>query len=147
MLQYDMTGDKEFVAFANAFPRELEQATAKGIELFVIILEGTAKRLVYAGHPDHLEGQSGHLRRSITHRVDGLEGEAGTNVFYGEIHEKGMVIEPGTVMHWVDRKTGEDVFATRVEIPARPFMGPTLEKEKHRAPEIIGNALLEVIGP
>ncbi len=64
------------------------------------------------------------VRGNIAYSLVGVQG-----VIYGRIHEYGGVIKPKTakVLSWVDRRTGERVFANRVTIPARPYMRPAID--------------------
>lgn len=151
MLRYVVTGDREAVEFFKRAPQALKAAAMKGVTKATLYLEGMAKRIVYAGHPEHLEGDTGHLRRSITHRLDEtrLEGETGTNVVYGPVHEYGATIRPvqASMLHWVDKASGADVFAMESVIPPRPFMGPAFEEGQEGAGKLIENAIYEYIGP
>lgn len=65
----------------------------------------------------------GHLRDSITHRVEGTAVRVGTNRVYGGIHQFGGVIEGKSGP--LKFRTPGGGFATvkSVEIPARPYLG------------------------
>ena len=41
---------------AERTPEKLERATRRG----ALLVEREAKRIVYAGHPEHLQGRTGH---------------------------------------------------------------------------------------
>lgn len=77
------------------------------------------------------DNQRGQLRNSI--RVEsrttatGAEAEIGPHVIYGRIQELGGTIRPvhAQVLHWVI--DGEDRFAKKVTIPARPYLRPAAE--------------------
>ena len=54
-----------------------------------------------------------------------------TGVIYAAIHEFGGVILPkrAKALHWVD-DDGNDVFALRVVMPARPYIRPVLQEHR-----------------
>ncbi|HJJ36451.1 MAG TPA: phage virion morphogenesis protein [Methanocorpusculum sp.] len=83
-------------------------------------VEQEAKRIVYLGHPDHLDRQTGRLRESITTMVteSGMQVSAtvGTSLSYAPVHEFGC-----TVPH----KNGSVSF-----IPPRPFLLPAFAAKK-----------------
>jgi len=83
-----------------------------------------------------LNVKTGRLRRSITQRVEtesdgNIVGLVGTNVSYGRAHELGF---KGTVTVRAHRRNikGKAVpvraHGRNVNIPARPFLGPTLDE-------------------
>ena len=77
---------------------------------------------------------TGLLRSSIFAEVRGDEAVVGTNLHYARIHQFGgripaRFVEPvkAKALHWVNPKTGEDMFSKghkipSVKIPARPFL-------------------------
>lgn len=93
---------------------------------------------------------TGRLRNSIFWRMVGeLTAVIGTNLNYGIWLEYGVAGEktvhaqPGKVFHWIDRATGQDVFAksfTFRGLKPRPFMRPTLHQMYPRVAQIIKNA-------
>ena len=69
--------------------------------------------------------RSGALRDSIESGADRDEAWWGSNLVYARIHQEGGVVTPkrsGGLLSWVGGG-GERVFARRVTIPARPFLG------------------------
>lgn len=52
-------------------------------------------------------------------------------VIYAAVHEFGATILPKRVkmLHWID-DNGNDVFASRVVIPARPYLRPAIDEHK-----------------
>jgi phage gpG-like protein len=80
---------------------------------------------------DVLNVISGRLRGSIFGKVRGndlLEFGAGSNVVYARIHEFGGTIKPknGQFLKFPGRD-GRDIFVKQVEIPARPYVRPSIE--------------------
>lgn len=77
------------------------------------------------------DNQRGQLRNSIrvesNTTVTGAEAEIGPHVIYGRIQELGGTIRPvhAQALHWVI--DGEDRFAKKVTIPARPYLRPAAE--------------------
>jgi phage gpG-like protein len=93
MLGMKLVGDKEALVWARGAPAALKRAIEAGLRKGAGIVARTAKRLVYHGHPEHLEGDTGHLHQSITYQVHGAQyAEIGTNVRYAKIQEFGGTI-------------------------------------------------------
>ena len=120
-----------------------------GIRKCAMLVERKAKETVYDGHPEHLEGDKGGLRRSITVQYvqSGLTAHIGPNVVYAAIHEFGGTIVPKTA-NYLRFKTKDGAWHTvsKVTIPARPYMRPALAEEQPRFGGIMANTLLEGIG-
>ena len=95
-LQLVVMGAREAAEWARRADGNLEAGVVDGLTRGALLVEAAAKRMIYAGHDDHRERKTGHLRQSLTHRVDGpgLYAEVGTNVKYAAIHEFGGVIKP-----------------------------------------------------
>jgi len=95
-LQMVVQGAREAAEWAHRADGNLQAGVVDGLTRGALLVEAAAKRLIYAGHDEHLERKTGHLRQSLTHRVDGpgLYAEVGTNVKYAAIHEFGGVIKP-----------------------------------------------------
>jgi phage gpG-like protein len=119
------------------------------------MVESEAKRIIYGGRPDHLVGDSGRLRQSITHEVHEGFAAVGTNVVYGRIHEEGgrtnaRTIVPVNASVLAFEVAGNMVFATRVEhpgseIPARPFLAPALKSTQNEVRNNMSNAIGKVL--
>lgn len=105
-------------------------AMGKGVKKAAMLVERTMKKIVYAGHPEHLEGDTGRLRGAIHYEMEmsGLAAEIGTNLVYAAIHEFG-----GT----------PDMAPGPAAIPARPYAQPALDQERDNISEVIGNTLYE----
>jgi len=95
-LQLVVMGAREAAEWARRADGNLQAGVVDGLTRGALLVEAAAKKLVYAGHDEHLERKTGHLRQSLTHRVDGpgLYAEVGTNVKYAAIHEFGGVVKP-----------------------------------------------------
>lgn len=78
-----------------------------------------------------LNVRSGRLRRSINYRIEesdtGIDAKVGTNVEYGRVHELGF---KGAVRVKEHMRKGKRVRAhlRNVNMPARPFLRPSLEE-------------------
>jgi len=93
MLGIKVVGGQEAIAWARGAADQCRRGIEAGLRKGARIVASKAKRLVYAGHPEHLEGDTGHLRQSITTEVHGARyAEVGTNVRYAKIHEFGGTI-------------------------------------------------------
>ena len=76
-----------------------------------------------------------------------VELAVGTNVVYAAIQEFGGVITPkkAKVLHWVDRKTGEDVFASSARIPPHPYLRPAWDEQFDAMVKEVKRALTNLI--
>lgn len=66
---------------------------------------------------------TGRLQNSITYAVSDTEVEIGTNVAYAAVHQSGATITPKNGPHLVFPGPRGMIFAKKVTIPARPFIG------------------------
>lgn len=155
MLKVELLGDKEALRELRRLPREVQQALQRALAKSAAAVEGEAKRIVYGGHPDHLKGDSGRLRQSITHEVNEGSAAVGTNVVYARIHEEGGNTGPRTIVP-VNAQAlrfeigGNVIFAKSVEhpgseIPARPFLKPALDAKQNEVRNNLSNAVRGVL--
>jgi phage gpG-like protein len=90
-----------------------------------------------------LQPHTGTLRRSVRVRIEGgkysIQCLIGTDLIYAATHEFGATIKPrqAPMLAWKEGDTWH--FAHEVTIPARPFLGPSLEDSRKE----IGDLLLE----
>ena len=75
----------------------------------------------------------------------GAEAEIGPHVIYGRIQELGGTIRPvhAQALHWVI--DGEDRFAKKVTIPARPYLRPAAEEHSPQITEVMRRTLADGI--
>ncbi|WP_419832134.1 phage virion morphogenesis protein [Endozoicomonas atrinae] len=67
---------------------------------------------------------TGRLRNSLSYKTGNDEVEVGTNVKYAAVHNFGATIRPKKAkMLAFPGKNGKTIFAKKVVIPARPFLG------------------------
>lgn len=95
--------------------KSVEDAVSKALTASALIVEGQAKALVPV--------DTGNLRNSITHEVEGKEARVGTNVEYAPF------IELGT-----SKQT------------AQPYLNPALEMNKGNIKKIFADALSKAVG-
>lgn len=99
------------------------------------LVEDEAKRLVYLGHPDHLERQTGALQSSITTEISTENGvvaaSVGSSVVYAPVHEFGAAI-------------ADPRGFVRV-IPPRPFLQPAFSARKEEVRDTVAGGLRAVI--
>jgi len=95
--------------------------------------------------------KDGHLRASITYRLRGGSVEAGSNLIYAGVHQKGATIRAKTakgLIFQVPGKPGDnDVSYRRVQsvtIPARPYMGINAA-DRREIREIVEDHLREAL--
>ena len=130
-----------------------EQTTARSLAQALkrasVWVAGTAKKLVYAGHPEHLDGDTGRLRQSITDQQNYPEAYVGSNVVYAPVHEFGETILPKNKprLVWRNKKTGQWASALEVTIPKRPYLEPALEGSARAVEAIFTNTVYtELLG-
>ena len=161
-------GRDVLTSLATAHTR-VTAAIKAGVRKAGLVVEGTAKRIVYGKHPERLVKDKGGLGRSITTQPadGGYSAIIGPNVIYAAIHEFGGIIKPkkaggflvfkpskfsnatrqvrGEDTEYSKREAGDLVFAKKVTIPARPYMHPALDQETEHVQSIIANTLYEAI--
>jgi phage gpG-like protein len=71
--------------------------------------------------------RSSELARSIGYRVRGAQAIVGSGLKYARIHQEGGVIVPKDKKALRFVVAGNPIFAQRVTIPARPFIGLSAE--------------------
>ena len=130
---------------ANQIRTELPRALMRA----GLVVAGQAQRNVSGGGSSStmLNVRTGRLRSSISAVMVGHHAvKVGTNVVYAHIHEEGGMIFatktlPGstTGRRWMRFKTPDGQWHTvdRVRIPARPYLGPALEKKRDQVIAII----------
>lgn len=114
------------------------------LEQGMLRVESEAKRIVYLGHPDHLNRVTGTLGRSIA-TESGWDGDdayavVGTNVVYAPTHEFGAVIKQNVKQV----AAGGLVYSMpmrAIHIPPRPFLTPAFESKKQDAVNHIKESL------
>lgn len=107
-------------------------------EMGAALVSGTQRRFELGMAPDGSQwlpsrraseegGQTlikdGHLRDSITHTVEGDTVHVGSDRIYAAIHQFGGDIKPTKGKFLVFQAGAGMVFARKVTIPARPFLG------------------------
>jgi HK97 gp10 family phage protein len=93
----------------------MEQAVSLALEASALLVEGQAKALTPV--------DTGNLRNSITHEVEGKEAKVGTNVEYAPF------VELGTV-----------------KMAAQPYLNPALEMNKGNIQRIFAEAIKRGVG-
>ena len=67
---------------------------------------------------------TGRLKNSLTYKTGEDEVQVGTNVKYARTHQFGAIIKPKNKKFLKFKGAGgQDIFAKKVEIPARKFLG------------------------
>ncbi|HJJ36354.1 MAG TPA: hypothetical protein O0X27_04150 [Methanocorpusculum sp.] len=111
--------------------RDLPRTMSAGMEQ----VEQEAKRIVYLGHPHHLNRGTGRLRASITTACrtgDGtISASVGTSLSYAPTHEFGAVIS---------RPDGSVSV-----IPARPFLLPAFSAKKDTLSRTVARRVKDMV--
>jgi phage virion morphogenesis protein len=88
-------------------------------------------------------GMAGGLEGSITSAVHPGYVEIGTNKIYGAIHQFGGTIRPKSGDFLVFKLGGKTVFARKVTIPARPYLGLSAQ-DKTELLDIVEDYIVEI---
>ena len=94
--------------------KSVEDAISKALTASALLVEGQAKALCPV--------DTGNLRNSITHEVEGNEARVGTNISYAIYQELGTS-----------------------KMAAQPFLNPALEQNKGNIKKIFADALKEAV--
>ena len=169
MLRFDILGGEALRRVFIGIPEKFRKAHDAALERSAVLVESEAKKTIYEGRPDHLVGDSGHLRRSLTHRVHEDYAEIGTNLIYAPVHEFGATIraknaprlvfrireitegvrvnKAGQQVNTVKRSDGQYFSALSVYIPPRPYLHPALEEMEPKIRETFNKAVEKVLKP
>lgn len=117
------------------------------------VIETYAKLNASSGRPG-LQVDTGNLVNSIhvekgEQRENYAEAITTTGaVEYAAIHEFGGIIRPlhKRFLSWVDKKSGERIFAKLVQIPARPYMRPAVDEHEDDIQKAVEYQLIAQIG-
>ncbi|HUN10661.1 MAG TPA: phage virion morphogenesis protein [Rhabdaerophilum sp.] len=71
--------------------------------------------------------RSGALTRSIDYAISGDAAIVGSGLVYAGIHQRGGTITPKKAKRLVFRMGNKTIFARKVTIPARPYLGLSAE--------------------
>lgn len=113
----------------NVVNARLKQTMA-GVVLYIAAYVKSEK---LSGQVLHI--QTHRLKSSITGTAqavgDIISGKIGTNVVYARIHELGGTILPKNGPFLKFNIGGRWIFASKVAMPARPFLAPSLNENKN----------------
>lgn len=87
-----------------------------------------------------------HLRDSVAHRTAGADAIVEAHWKHARVHQLGAVIRPRNARRLVFRvgRNRQPIFAQKVTIPARPFIGLSAENHQEIIDEL--NAMLDDLG-
>lgn len=145
MLQVKLKLADSSKRWLKKYPEDFELAFYKALRKAMFYAERKAKASFgTAGKP---KVRTGTLRRSIESDVDrqynSLVGVLFSNVVYAATQEEGRTIVP-RVKDWLRFQVGgQYVFAKKVIIPARPFLGPALQDNLTKIQQIVRDEIVE----
>lgn len=105
----------------NSIGRILQESTHERIETTKTSPDGETWKANSAGTSTLY--QSGKLFHSIDYTVSGSSVHLGSGLVYSAIHQFGGTIKPKTANKLAFMIGNRLVFATKVEMPARPYLG------------------------
>ncbi len=108
-------------ALLEGLARQLQEQTRRRLLAEKRAPDGTPWRPNRAGTP--ILYRSGALARSIDYAVSGRQIRIGSGLVYAGLHQQGGTIVPKQARRLVFRSGGRQIFARRVVVPARPFLG------------------------
>lgn len=171
-----VTLSKSLQKFAQNAPAMVRRGMEQGLRELAMRVEGAAKRLVYGGGDDHLTGDTGRLRQSITHEVNALKARVGSNLVYAPIHEFGGTIRPtsarnlaipigtykgsprehadldfirthsGTKLLVDQAGTAQYVLRPYVTLKSRAYLRPGFKQVRPTAKRVLSQAILREVG-
>ena len=119
--------------------KDFKEGLIEGIRKSMYLAEATAKKRM--GKAGELNVRTGHLRRSITSRVedkgDAVVGSIGSAIVYSRINELGGTIRPKVQKYLKFQIDGHWVSKKKVTIPARPYLKPSIEENFDKIRKII----------
>lgn len=157
-MKITIEGMDEVIAKLSQIKHGVEEASEEAVKAGALVVEINGKLNL---DKQGLRGRTGDLINSYhVHRSGIKKGKAfaevgSEGVIYARIHEFGGVILPkrAKVLHWkTDERSstghfkhkegeGEDVFAMKSVIPARPYHRPAIDEHKSE----IKDAMVEVL--
>jgi len=132
--------------------RKMDENVRKGL------LKGVRNAMFYAereakgsfGQVGRLKVRTGTLRRSIQSGAeetkDGVRGWIGASVVYAAIHELGGTIRPRAAKYLHFDIDGDRKTVKEVDIPARPYLRPSIEDNLDEIRDIIISSVMSEIG-
>ncbi len=118
----DALGRIEFHELLDGLARMGQQQTQRRIESEKTTPDGAAWPLTSDGRAA-LFVSGTHLYRSIDHEAGATEARWGSGWIGAKVHQFGAVIVPKDAKALHFTLGGKDVFAKKVAIPARPYLG------------------------
>lgn len=148
MIEIDLTVDRKDLKDLRDLDDEVRKGLLKGVRNAMFYAEREAKGSF--GQEGHLKVQTGNLRRSIQSGAeetsDGVRGWLGSNVVYAAIHELGGVIRPRAARYLHFNIDGEQKAVKQVDIPARPYLRPSIEDNIDDIRDIIVSSIMKEVG-
>jgi len=110
----------------------------------MFLVEATAKKRM--GRLGELQVRTGQLRGSIQSGVkngpSGTVGWVGSNLIYARIHELGGIIKPRAKKYLRFPINGHWVTVSKVKMPARPYLEPSIKENTEKIKEIVQENIL-----
>lgn len=128
---------KESLDVIKRLPEKALLGMQKGMRKAVMYTEAESKKNF--GKQGHLKARTGHLRRSITSGVRGLEGFVKSDVVYAGIHQYGGIIKAKEGKYLRFQVNGNWKSVKEVVMPARPFIIP----DQNRISQFIEDAIIQ----
>lgn len=122
-------GRLELAELAEGLARMGQQQTKRRIEDEKTSPDGAKWPLTKDGRPA-LFVSGTHLDRSIDYAASGTEARWGTGWIGARVHQFGAVIKPKGAKALHFKFAGKDVFAKKVTIPARPYLGVSADNAR-----------------
>lgn len=125
----------------DALGRLFQQSTRNRIEVTKTSPDGETWQKNNAGTSTLF--QSGNLAASIDYQVGSAEVAIGSGLIYARIHQEGGEIKPKNADKLAFMVGNQLVFATKVTIPARPYLGAS-EDDKREALQMLADTISEL---
>lgn len=125
----------------DALGRFFQESTRQRIDVTKTSPDGVAWKANSQG--TSILRKSGDLSASIDYVTSSGQVEIGSALNYARIHQEGGEIKPKSADRLVFQIGNQLVFATRVNIPARPYLGVSADDERE-ALQMVADTIAEV---
>jgi len=148
MLEFKIKIDKKSLKSIEDAPDEFRRGLLEGMNKSMKLAELTTKNRM--GRSGEIGIKSGRLRRSIRSQVkqrgSSITGVLFSNVIYARIHELGGTIRP-KISKYLKFKIGDRwISAREVNIPARPYLRPSIEENVEDIKDLIVSSIIKETG-
>jgi phage gpG-like protein len=143
MISFSLSLDPKSKAILEKDKVAFREGMRKGLVDAMYFLEAEIKKSFGSGNTPKV--RTGALRRSIKAKVSDLRGQVGSSLVYAAAQEFGAIIKARR-SEYLTFKIGDMWVKKRsVELPARPYLYPTVEENVDKVGNIILSRIEQVL--